>query len=239
MSDQMVFKRYEIKYMVTREQKERILKQMQPYMRTDCHGRSTILSLYMDTPDFLLARRSMEHPLYKEKLRMRSYGIAKPDATVFLELKKKYDGVVYKRRECMTRQQLEACSSKHRMPKDTQIMRELAFALNRYSDIRPAILLSYEREAYYAREDHEFRITFDENVLWRDYDLNLYSGVYGESIISPQLSIMEVKTAGAIPMWLVKVLSQEQIYSSGFSKYGTAYTRRQTIEKNGGKYKYA
>lgn len=239
MGEQMVFKRYEIKYMLTKGQRDLIQNRMRDHMTMDVHGKNTILSLYLDTPDFLLARRSMEHPMYKEKLRMRSYGVAGPDSTVFLELKKKYDSVVYKRRESMTEKQLEQYVKNHVPPKDTQIMRELAFAMGRYEGISPAVLLSYEREAFYAKEDSDFRITFDENILWRDYDVNLHSGVYGSSILAPGMVLMEVKTAGAIPMWLVKLFSEQHIYKTNFSKYGRAYEKIEKQQRNGGNYKYA
>lgn len=239
MAEQMVFKRYEMKYMLTRGQRDLIQNRMRDYMTMDVHGRNTILSLYLDTPDFLLARRSLEHPIYKEKLRMRSYGVAGPDSTVFLELKKKYDSVVYKRRESMTETQLEQYVKNHIPPKDTQIMRELAFALARYEGIGPAVLLSYEREAFYAKENADFRITFDENILWRDYDVNLRSGVYGAPVLAPGMVLMEVKTAGAIPMELARLFSGQHLYRTNFSKYGTAYQAIQGQQRNGGNYKYA
>ena len=167
MNNQMTFKRYEIKYLITTEQKALLLNEMKPFMDADIHGKSTILSLYLDTPDFLLVRRSLDKPIYKEKLRLRSYGTAQPDTDVFIELKKKYDSVVYKRREAMKLFELESYLKTGIMPKDTQIMREIDFAMKRYAGIAPAVLLSYEREAFYDKYDYDFRMTFDENILWR------------------------------------------------------------------------
>lgn len=223
MSDQMIFKRYEIKYMLDRNQLSRLKKEMEKHMIADVHGRSIICSLYFDTPNYLLIRRSMDHPMYKEKLRLRSYGVADKDTTVFVELKKKYDSVVYKRRVGM--KESEACDYllNHKTIMDTQITREIDYCMGLYDKLAPAMLLSYEREAYYAKDDHEFRVTFDQNILWRDYDLSLCKGIYGNPILKDNQVLMEVKTAGAIPLWMVRFLRENNIYKTSFSKYATAY----------------
>mgnify|MGYP004451096847 CR=1 FL=1 len=227
MAEQCNFKRYEMKYLITSAQRDALKEYMKTYMIEDCHGKSVIQSVYLDTPDFLLARRSMEHPLYKEKLRMRSYGVADAQSTCFLELKKKYDAVVYKRRECMSRVELEQYIQCGTCTRDSQIMRELKFAMGRYPDIAPAIHLSYEREAYYQKNDDSFRITMDENILWRIHEVNLGSGIGGTPILEPDQILVEVKTAGAIPLWLVNYFSREHIYKTSFSKYGRAYSMLQ------------
>ena len=98
MGYQATFKRYELKYMVTAEQKAHILAAMEPYMEQDRFGRSTVRNIYFDTDDFVLARHSIAKPDYKEKIRIRSYSKADAGSTVFVELKRKFDGVVYKRR---------------------------------------------------------------------------------------------------------------------------------------------
>lgn len=223
MADQMIFKRCEIKYMLDITQAELLKNQMKQYMTADEHGVSTICSLYFDTPDYLLIQRSMEHPVYKEKLRLRSYGTADKDTTVFVELKKKYESVVYKRRIAMTEDEAERYLLFHEKVKDTQITREIDYCLKNYKKLAPAVMLSYEREAFYAKDDHEFRITFDQNILWRNYDLSLCRGIYGEAILAKNKVLMEVKTAGAIPLWMVHFLTENQIYKTSFSKYATAY----------------
>ena len=195
MADQMIFKRCEIKYMLDITQAELLKNQMKQYMTADEHGVSTICSLYFDTPDYLLIQRSMEHPVYKEKLRLRSYGTADKDTTVFVELKKKYESVVYKRRIAMTEDEAERYLLFHEKVKDTQITREIDYCLKNYKKLAPAVMLSYEREAFYAKDDHEFRITFDQNILWRNYDLSLCKGIYGEAILDKNKVLMEVKTA--------------------------------------------
>lgn len=235
MKNQTIFKRYEIKYMLDIRQLSLLKNEMKKYMIADAFGKSTICSLYFDTPKYLLIRRSMDHPMYKEKLRLRSYGVADENSTVFVELKKKYDSVVYKRRVAMTEKEALEYLLNHRKVMDTQITREIDYCMDVYKGIAPAMLLSYEREAYYARDDHEFRVTFDQNILWRNYDLSLHEGIYGNPILKDNQVLMEVKTAGAIPMWMVRFLRDNEIYKTSFSKYGTAYRKLY----NGGLINYA
>ncbi len=221
--DQMIFKRYEIKYLLNREQYARIRQGMAEQMTADEHGRSTICSLYFDTPDFRMVRRSLEHPVYKEKLRLRSYGTADEDSQVFVELKKKYDSVVYKRRVGMRFREAEEYLLQGRHSLDTQITREIDYTLKRCAGIRPAVLLSYEREAYYGRDDREFRVTFDRSILFRDHDLTLRGDIYGTPLLGEGQILMEVKTADAIPLWFVRLLTGNRLYKTSFSKYGSAY----------------
>lgn len=235
MKNQTIFKRYEMKYMLDIRQLSLLKNEMKKYMIADAFGKSTICSLYFDTPKYLLIRRSMDHPMYKEKLRLRSYGVADENSTVFVELKKKYDSVVYKRRVAMTEKEALEYLLNHRKVMDTQITREIDYCMDVYKGIAPAMLLSYEREAYYARDDHEFRVTFDQNILWRNYDLSLHEGIYGNPILKDNQVLMEVKTAGAIPMWMVRFLRDNEIYKTSFSKYGTAYRKLY----NGGLINYA
>lgn len=235
MKNQTIFKRYEIKYMLDIRQLSLLKNEMKKYMIADAFGKSTICSLYFDTPQYLLIRRSMDHPMYKEKLRLRSYGVADENSTVFVELKKKYNSVVYKRRVAMTEKEALEYLLNHRKVMDTQITREIDYCMDVYKGIAPAMLLSYEREAYYARDDHEFRVTFDQNILWRNYDLSLHEGIYGNPILKDNQVLMEVKTAGAIPMWMVRFLRDNEIYKTSFSKYGTAYRKLY----NGGLINYA
>ena len=143
MSDQMIFKRYEMKYLLNRTQYRQITEAFDGRMKPDIHGKNTILSLYFDTPDDLLIRRSLEKPLYKEKLRVRSYGIADTDTTVFVELKKKYQSVVYKRRIAMSEEEARRYLLSHASVMDTQISREIDYCLFHYHNLIPRMLLSY------------------------------------------------------------------------------------------------
>ncbi|MBQ9168281.1 MAG: polyphosphate polymerase domain-containing protein, partial [Oscillospiraceae bacterium] len=166
MAYQAVFKRYEMKYLLTPEQKASMLQAMEPYMALDQYGRTTIRNIYFDTDNYRLVRHSIEKPAYKEKLRIRSYHRARPESTVFVELKKKYEDVVYKRRLSLTEEEaMEWVTGKMHCKEDTQISREIDYFLSYYRTLRPVVFLSYEREAYYCRQGGDFRVTFDDNIL--------------------------------------------------------------------------
>ena len=240
MAYQAVFKRYELKYMLTLEQKQKILEAMEPYMALDKYGRDTIRNIYFDTPDFRLIRASIEKPAYKEKLRIRSYRKALPDSHVYVELKKKYDSVVYKRRLSLPEREAMdwTCGIKH-CREDSQISREIDYFLDFYKTLKPAVFLSYEREAYFERNGGDFRVTFDENILCRETDLSLEEDVGGEAILQPGQVLMEIKCSGGIPLWMTEVLTREHIYKTSFSKYGTAYKTLIYPKLHKGDYNYA
>ena len=224
MAAQTVFKRYELKYLLTPEQKEKVLAAMQPYMKLDKYGRTTIRNLYYDTDTYLLIRRSIEKLAYKEKLRIRSYSQADENSTVFVELKKKYKHVVYKRRISVPYTEATLWLSKEKHPdKNTQIANEIDYFMELYGTLHPTVFLSYEREAYYCKDGCDFRVTFDDNILCRQDDLSLESEVYGTPILPEGKVLMEIKCSGGIPLWMTQVLSEEKIYKTSFSKYGTAY----------------
>ena len=224
MAYQAVFKRYELKYLLTQQQKERILSAMEPYMALDQYGRTTIRNIYFDTDNYRLIRHSIEKPAYKEKLRIRSYQKAKPGSTVFVELKKKYDSVVYKRRMSLSEAEaLDWVTGKMHCKEETQISDEIDYFLHYYKTLHPVVFLSYEREAYFCKDGGDFRVTFDDNILCRQEDLSLESDVWGTPILEEGKVLMEIKCSGGIPLWMAHVLSQEHIYKTSFSKYGTAY----------------
>ena len=221
-----VFQRYEIKYLLDARQKEAVMDAMLDRMEPDCFGRSTIRNLYYDTDSYRLVRRSLEQPVYKEKLRVRSYGAARPEDPVFVELKKKYRSVVYKRRVDLSEREVpDYLAGKIPAPKPSQITREIDYFVRFYETLEPKVFLSYEREAFFGKEDSGFRITFDENILFRTHELSLEEECYGENILEDGQTLMEVKTAGAVPLWLADTLAKQGIGKVSFSKYGTAYRR--------------
>lgn len=224
MAHQIVFKRYELKYLLTVAQKEQVLRVIEPYMSLDEYGRTTIRNLYFDTDSYQLIRRSIEKPAYKEKLRIRSYSQANPGSTVFVELKKKYKSVVYKRRLPLKEQQAMEwlCGGQH-CKSETQIAKEIDYFTRYYKNLCPTVFLSYEREAYYSRAGDDLRITFDDNILYRQEDLSLTSDIWGTPILEDGRVLMEIKCSGGIPLWMAHFLSGQQIYKTSFSKYGTAY----------------
>ena len=230
-SEAVLFRRYEKKFMINEDLFDRLTARLEGHMVPDRYAYSTIANIYYDTPSFLLARLSQEKPLYKEKLRMRSYGIPGPDDSVFVEIKKKYRGVVYKRRVSMSRADAEAYLSGSAPPPDPcQISREIDFCLKRYTGIAPAMFISYERYSLADPEGGPVRITFDRNITWRREDLLLGSGIYGRKLLLPGQVLMEVKVPEAYPLWLVKIFYDLGIQGASFSKYGKIY---ETLAKEG------
>ena len=152
MSFQTVFQRYELKYLLTQEQKKKILQALAPYMELDQYGRTTIRNLYFDTGNYRLARHSIEKPSYKEKLRVRSYSQADPESPVFVELKKKYRNVVYKRRIALPEKEAMEWLQGGSCSQDVQISREVDYFLSYYRNLAPVVFLSYEREAFFSEE---------------------------------------------------------------------------------------
>lgn len=224
MAYQNVFKRYELKYLLTREQKEKVLEAMEDYMALDQYGRTTIRNIYFDTDNYRLIRHSIERPAYKEKLRIRSYRKASPESAVFVELKKKYQSVVYKRRLALPEvKAMEWVRGRVACEKKSQISEEIDYFRSYYGDLKPTVFLSYEREAYYSKAGDDFRVTFDENILCRREDLSLESEPSGVPILEEGMVLMEIKCSGGIPLWMTHVLSKEHIYKTSYSKYGTAY----------------
>lgn len=224
MAYQAVFKRYELKYLLSQEQKQAVLQAMEPYMKQDQYGRTTIRNIYYDTDTYLMIRRSIERPVYKEKLRIRSYSKAERDSAVFVELKRKYRSVVYKRRISLPEKEaVKWISGAQHCHEDTQISREIDYVLDHYKTLRPVVFISYEREAYCAGDGSDFRVTFDDRILCRHGDLTLESEVYGTPLLPDDTVLMEIKCSGGMPLWMTRVLSKERIYKTSFSKYGTAY----------------
>lgn len=223
MKNQMTFRRYEFKYLMDVGQQQAVLEAMAPYMVPDEYSHSSIRNLYLDTPDFRLIRRSLEKPIYKEKLRVRSYGCAEEHAQVFVELKKKYRSVVYKRRISLPQNQARACLDGARPWPDSQIGAELAYTMDFYKTLRPLVFLSYERDAFHGVEDPEFRVTFDTQILYRREELTLNSKPWGVPILPAGQVLMELKVSGGLPIWMTHTLSELRIFKTSFSKYGTAY----------------
>jgi len=219
-----IFQRHEVKYLVSDWQRRMLEQAMRDRMVPDSHGESTVCNVYYDTPDFRLIRTSLEKPVYKEKLRIRSYGPAEERQPIFVEMKKKYKGIVYKRRISMEQRSAVAfLAGDIPLPEDSQIGHELEYFLRFYGELAPAVHLSYDRAAFFSREDPNLRVTFDRNILWRTTDLSLEAQPGGEPILESGQSLMEIKTAAAIPLWLVELLDNGGIRQTSFSKYGQAY----------------
>lgn len=222
---QTVFKRSEVKFLLDRDQRARLERVMAAHMAEDAYGASTICSLYYDTPTLLLARRSAEHPAYKEKVRERSYGVFDGTRPVFAEIKKKYDGVVYKRRAELSEERARELLAGQGRP-HTQIEREIDFTVRRYEDLGPRVIISYDRRGFFSPDDHEFRMTLDARPRARWERLWLGAGDDGEALLDDGLSILEVKCLEGMPLWLVRHLSAEGIRKTSCSKLDLACRRR-------------
>lgn len=219
----LTFKRYEKKYLLTPDEYARIRARLAPYIEQDDYFSSTVCSVYYDTENYEFIRRSIDAPVYKEKLRLRSYNVPSADGEVFVELKKKYKGVVYKRRVMMTADMARrylACE--YSPPDDNQMMREISWFLH-CNAVKPRVFIASDREAYRAIDDAELRITFDRSIRWRDNQLDLTCGSHGEELLPDGYVLMELKLPDSAPLWLAHMLSEEALFPRGFSKYGECY----------------
>ena len=244
MAELNIFARHEIKYLIDYDQRKFVESVIAQHMNPDPHGQSTICNIYFDTPDYRLIRHSLEKPIYKEELRMRSYGQVESGDKVFLELKKKYDGIVYKRRiELPERTAMAFISGKVKNSsslwltdkQDIQIAKELQYARDFYQDLAPRVHLSYDRCAYFAKDDPNIRLTFDRNIRWRPEDLSLTAAPGGAKLLDRGYSLMELKTSMGLPMWMVGMLNKGGMKKANFSKYGKAYEsilQKELMEKN-------
>ena len=227
------FQRREVKFLLSKEQFDNLLPIVHEHMNPDAYcvdGKEYgIYNLYYDTPDNYLIRTSIQKPYFKEKLRLRSYySPAAPDASVFLEIKRKVGGIVTKRRVAMTLVDAETYIQTRVKPYyerfiDQQVMKEMDVFLNFYDSIQPRQYISYQRAAFFGKDDPEFRLTFDRDITERRSDLTLSKPSYGGKIILPDQRLMEIKVPGSIPLWMSQALSELEIRRHSFSKYGNAY----------------
>ena len=224
MTSRSVFKRYELKYLLDPNQFREVKRAIDENMTMDRFGHSSINNIYLDTDSYLLARRSIEKPPYKEKLRFRSYGQAEDDSMVFVELKKKYQSVVYKRRVSIPlKEAMDWFTTDTQDFPHTQIGMEIDFMKQRYEGIGPKMLLCYEREAFTPNDKTDLRITLDTNITARTDDLCLTSSPGGKAVMPEGYALMEVKTLHGFPRWLNQTLGLNKVYKTSFSKYGNAY----------------
>lgn len=217
------FKRYEEKYLLNPNQHQKIMQALAGYAVADSYGQHTISNLYFDTDDWALIRHSIEKPVYKEKLRLRSYGIPRPSDPVFLELKKKFDGIVYKRRIQLTLTELRNYLAQGRQPgTQGQILKEIDWFMHRYHP-EPKVMIAYERLALYGKDDPALRLTFDTGIRFRESVLDLSRGHWGKPLLPAGQVLLEIKIPGAMPVWLSHTLNDLNIFPVSFSKYGQIY----------------
>jgi len=226
-----VFNRYEQKYMISAKKYSMLQNTLPDYMELDAYNRQhetySITNIYYDTKDSQLIRNSLSKPVYKEKLRLRAYGRPQADSKVYLEIKKKFKGLVNKRRSSLKLD--EACKfvETGELPNfesymNIQVLCEIEYLLKLYN-LSPALFLSYDRRAYFNNDQYDLRVSFDTNILSRRTDLKLESGIYGNPLLEKDKCIMEIKAVGSMPVWLAHMLAEYKIYPISYSKYGTAY----------------
>ena len=217
------FQRVEKKYILNSEQYNELIKVIESNLVEDEHGRSTIYNIYFDSDEYDLIKHSIDKSVFKDKIRLRSYNVPNDDSKVFLEIKRKYDGIVSKRRIKLP---FKNCYSYidniEQASNNGQVEQELKYYFKLYK-LKQKMFVSYNRKAFYDKNDKDFRITLDSNIIARDYDLKLEQGNYGTNILEKDNYIMEIKTLGAIPIWFVKYLDKIEACPSNFSKYGEAY----------------
>jgi hypothetical protein len=217
------FLRVEKKYRLDAQQYAAVTDAVLSRMSREHYGASNILNIYYDTPDWRLIRASIEKPYYKEKLRLRAYGSVTDDSEVFIEIKKKFNGVVYKRRCGLPLADARLfLGDGSREPGSIQVLREADWMLNTYG-LSPAAAISYERAAFAGKEDPDFRVTIDRNLKGRKDSLDLKFGGAGDEILGSGQYLMEIKTAGAMPMWMCRLLDDLRVFPTSFSKYGEYY----------------
>jgi hypothetical protein len=223
---QNFFKRIEKKYIFTREKYNELMSRLEGKLDENEFPNSKILNLYFDTQNYDLAIKSIQKPIFKEKVRLRSYNVPNEDSVLFLELKRKYKGIVGKRRIGITKTEYEEYMRTGTIKnyEDKQIFKELDYTIKRYNII-PKMMVCYDREAYYLKENHNIRITFDFNLRSRTEDLDLFLGDAGRKFFEEDICILELKSCDAIPIWLAKLLNELKIYPTSFSKYGEIYKK--------------
>lgn len=225
---QDVFKRVEEKYLLTEQQKITLLNKIHSYLQKDKYYKSIICNIYFDSINNDLIIKSLDKPIFKEKIRLRSYGVPSLNDNVFLEIKRKYREIVGKRRVKLTLNDFYEFLKNDHYDKDNQIMQELNYCF-KYYKLRPAIYIAYDRESYKAIDNEYLRITLDCNLRSRTDDLKLELGDAGKKYFKDNYYIMEIKTLGSMPLWLVNSLSELKIYPTSFSKYGKIYTQMEEI----------
>ena len=220
-----VMQRIEMKYVLNKAQLEYLKEALKEHMKVDQFGQTSIASIYYDTPDYRLIRTSIEKPVFKEKIRLRAYGLVKENDNVFLEVKRKADGLVYKRRKIVTEEMAnkffnDECDKKC----EDQIGKEIMYFKNYYKKLMPAFMVIYDRTAY-EEINGDLRLTIDENARYRTDHLDLHTSMDGTPLLDEGSAILEIKVQEVMPLWLVSILSKGQIYQTSFSKVGEAYKK--------------
>ena len=226
------FNRVEKKYLLNENKYDALMLRLSPYIEQDEYPISTTSTIYYDTPDFKAVRYSYTKTAFREKLRIRTYdSIPSESSQCFIELKKKFQGIVYKRRiyDSLKNATDYLKGNKYIIP-HSQIREEIDYHITRMKKLQPAVFMYYDRNSFKDNETGAVRITFDRNIVYRNYDLEFTKGNHGTRIINTDEVLMEIKVPGPYPLWLVNALSELEIYPQSFSKYKSAY---ESLRKKG------
>ncbi len=220
------FRRIEQKYILTEDEYKKLMSRIKSHIKKDIYYESTVCNIYFDNDRNDLIINSIEKPVFKQKVRIRSYKVPKKEDNVFLELKAKTNGIVYKRRTELKLKDFYKYLDTKELPKtnNDQIMKEIDYLFNQY-DLKPKLFLAYDRKSFCSKDDETFRITFDENLRSRSTDLILENGDQGTLFTEDKMYIMEIKSLMGMPNWLYSVLSELKIYNQSFSKIGSIYQK--------------
>ena len=225
MGKNEVFRRKETKYVLSKEMYKTLLDKLTTYIKEDKYFISHIYNIYYDTPNDYLIMKSIEGPKYKEKVRLRSYKIPELDDIVFLEIKKKYNGIVGKRRiELKLSDFYNYIDTGILNNSNEQIKQEIDYCFKQYK-LEPRRFICYDRYAYVSKDNDTFRVTFDYNIKSRKDNLRLELGDKGDYLLDDNSYVMEVKALDSYPIWFTKILSELKIYPVSFSKYGKIYMK--------------
>ena len=220
-----IFERQEKKYLLSTNQYMKLLNRINKYIIKDKYYESNICNIYFDNNNFELIKKSIEKPIYKEKIRLRSYKVPNINDKVFLEVKKKYKETTNKRRISITLQEFNEYYNNNKIPKcNKQIFKEIDYII-KHNNLKPMVFLAYDRQSYYSKENKEFRLTFDKDLRFRTLDLDLNMGDCGKKYFDEDIYILEIKANNSIPLWFVNILSELKIYPQSFSKYGSIYKK--------------
>lgn len=189
-------------------------------------GNYKIVSLYFDSDDHIIYNQTLNNSRFRQKLRLRIYENATLDDDAFLEIKQKYNRVVNKRRTTLKLRDvydyLEKSNFQTINVSNSQIMSEIDSFKNLYQ-LRPELIISYERQALIGIEDPDLRITFDYNLRCRKDTLRIENGSQGMNFVDPNLVILEVKVSHSVPLWLSRLLSHHACLRKSVSKYCTSF----------------
>ncbi|MBQ1319173.1 MAG: polyphosphate polymerase domain-containing protein [Solobacterium sp.] len=232
MKNEQVFARVEQKYGLSEEQAAAFLELAGPYLKPDARSEYTLRNIYLDSPDDRMIIRSLEKPLYKEKLRLRAYGKPGAEGPLFLEMKKKSDGIVFKRRITLTAGEIPACLKGEGLKEKGQIGRELDYMFTSYRPV-PKAYIAYDRQAWSGAFNPDLRVTMDRRIRYRLGDLDISSPSPEEMLAMDSEVILEIKFQDAYPLWLTEILSHLRLQKTSFSKYGRVYRITHTAALSG------